>query len=141
MASSPSCWRRELLCPMKTTVRCRSSTVKSTVAADSAREQIHQRYNYSNDFLDGLAHVTAAVETYQLPQTLIADFKSKLSTVGGQAFPAAVELEDSLGQKFDITSLRGKYVYIDVWASWCAPCIKEIPSLLKLEADTASQTE
>ncbi len=98
-------------------------------------------YNYSNDFLDGLAHVTAAVETYQLPQTLIADFKSKLSTVGGQAFPAAVELEDSLGQKFDFTSLRGKYVYIDLWASWCVPCIKEIPYLLKLEADTASQTE
>ena len=80
-------------------------------------------------------------ETYQLPQTLIADFKSKLSTVGGQAFPAAVELEDSLGQKFDITSLRGKYVYIDLWASWCVPCIKEIPSLLKLGEETASQTE
>lgn len=93
-------------------------------------------YNYSNDFLDGLAHVTAAVETYQLPQTLIADFKSKLSTVGGQAFPAAVELEDSIGQKFDFASLRGKYVYIDLWASWCVPCIKEIPSLLKLEAAT-----
>lgn len=93
-------------------------------------------YNYSANFLDGLSHVTTAVETYQLPQTLIADFKSKLSTVGGQAFPEGVELEDSLGQKFDFASLRGKYVYIDLWASWCVPCIKEIPSLLKLEEAT-----
>lgn len=93
-------------------------------------------YNYSANFLDGLAHVTAAVETYRLPQSLIDDFKSKLSTVGGQAFPEAVELEDSLGQTFDLASLRGKYVYIDLWASWCVPCIKEIPSLLKLEEAT-----
>ena len=96
-------------------------------------------YNYSANFLDGLAHVTAAVETYRLPQSLIDDFKSKLSTVGGQAFPEAVELEDSLGQTFDLASLRGKYVYIDLWASWCVPCIKEIPSLLKLEEATKDQ--
>lgn len=93
-------------------------------------------YNYSANFLDGLSRVTAAVETYQLPQSLIADFKSKLSTVGGQAFPEGVELEDSLGRKFDFASLRGKYVYIDLWASWCVPCIKEVPSLLKLEEAT-----
>ena len=29
----------------------------------------------------------------------------------------------------------GKYVFIDLWASWCIPCIKEIPHLKQLEKD------
>jgi len=37
------------------------------------------------------------------------------------------------GKTISLKSLRGKYVYIDVWATWCAPCIAEIPSLKKLE--------
>ena len=37
------------------------------------------------------------------------------------------------GKMVSLKSLRGKYVYIDIWATWCAPCIAEIPSLKKLE--------
>ncbi|HEV2832380.1 MAG TPA: TlpA disulfide reductase family protein, partial [Hanamia sp.] len=32
-----------------------------------------------------------------------------------------------------LESLHGKYVYIDIWATWCAPCIAEIPHLKELE--------
>lgn len=39
------------------------------------------------------------------------------------------------GEMVSLKSLRGKYVYIDVWATWCAPCIAEIPSLKKLEEE------
>jgi thiol-disulfide isomerase/thioredoxin len=34
-----------------------------------------------------------------------------------------------------LKDLRGKYVYIDVWATWCAPCKAEIPFLTKVEED------
>jgi thiol-disulfide isomerase/thioredoxin len=33
-----------------------------------------------------------------------------------------------------LQNLRGKFVYIDVWATWCGPCKAEIPYLKKLEA-------
>jgi thiol-disulfide isomerase/thioredoxin len=32
-----------------------------------------------------------------------------------------------------LKSMQGSYVYIDLWATWCAPCIAEIPDLKKLE--------
>lgn len=37
------------------------------------------------------------------------------------------------GKQVSLEQLRGKYVYIDVWATWCGPCRGEIPHLKKLE--------
>jgi thiol-disulfide isomerase/thioredoxin len=37
------------------------------------------------------------------------------------------------GNILKLEDLRGKYVYIDVWATWCNPCIKELPALKTLQ--------
>jgi len=37
------------------------------------------------------------------------------------------------GKMISLSDLKGKYVYIDVWATWCGPCIKQVPYLKKLE--------
>lgn len=39
------------------------------------------------------------------------------------------------GTETSLEELAGKYVYVDVWATWCGPCIGEIPSLKEVEAD------
>jgi thiol-disulfide isomerase/thioredoxin len=44
-------------------------------------------------------------------------------------------LADVNGKRVSLKDLRGKYVYIDFWATWCVPCIKEIPSLKKTEEE------
>ena len=40
---------------------------------------------------------------------------------------------DVNGKQMSLRDFRGKYVYIDMWATWCGPCQKELPYLKKLE--------
>lgn len=43
------------------------------------------------------------------------------------------------GNAVKLENLSGKFVYIDVWATWCSPCIAEIPHLKKLEMEMHGQ--
>lgn len=36
------------------------------------------------------------------------------------------------GGRFDLAEQRGRWVVVNYWATWCAPCIKEIPELSEL---------
>lgn len=42
---------------------------------------------------------------------------------------------DVNGKMISLSSLKGKYVYIDIWATWCVPCKAEIPYVQKLEEE------
>jgi thiol-disulfide isomerase/thioredoxin len=43
------------------------------------------------------------------------------------------------GKPFDLRSLRGDVVVVNVWASWCAPCIAEAPGLQRVHAQTEAE--
>lgn len=42
---------------------------------------------------------------------------------------------DQSDEMISLSSFKGSIVYVDVWATWCGPCIAEIPSLEKLQKD------
>lgn len=45
----------------------------------------------------------------------------------------ALELADTNGNKVSLESLKGRWVMINYWASWCAPCTTELPHLEALQ--------
>jgi len=53
----------------------------------------------------------------------------KLNNTASPSF----DYENFKGGKTKLEDLRGKYVYIDVWATWCGPCRAEIPHLKEVE--------
>jgi thiol-disulfide isomerase/thioredoxin len=52
----------------------------------------------------------------------------------GKPSPTFVNYENYKGGTTSLSDLKGKYVYVDVWATWCGPCKKEIPFLKEVEA-------
>lgn len=51
----------------------------------------------------------------------------------GAALPA-LTVKDPDGQELALAGLKGRPVIVNLWATWCAPCVAELPTLEKLAA-------
>jgi thiol-disulfide isomerase/thioredoxin len=49
--------------------------------------------------------------------------------------PPRVEFRTTGGTRMTLDALRGKVVVLDFWATWCAPCLVEMPRLRRLHAE------
>lgn len=71
---------------------------------------------------------------FKVGQSRIAFAKSQMpvdSLSIGQVM--VLTLTDSLGQPTPVSDYRGKFVLIEVWASWCRPCIQAMPNIIQAQ--------
>ncbi len=69
----------------------------------------------------------------ELSTTLSAEYDKAALLLSGKTAPDFL-LNDKEGNSVSLGSLRGKAIYIDFWASWCAPCRAEMPHSQQLYA-------
>jgi thiol-disulfide isomerase/thioredoxin len=89
--------------------------------ANNNLEAVYNLYKVSNQNTENLSEVTSS-------------FKVLSNLTPGKASPS-FDYENFKGGKTSLEDLKGKVVYVDVWATWCGPCLREIPALKILEAD------
>jgi thiol-disulfide isomerase/thioredoxin len=56
-----------------------------------------------------------------------------------QAAVAGIPMRGLDGRPFTVAEFRGKVVVLDVWATWCAPCLAELPTLRRLSRGEAGR--
>lgn len=78
------------------------------------------------------AYMKAAVNA-DYKEEITKTYNRYFAIAKGQPSPKFNDYENYEGGTMSLDDFKGKYVYIDVWATWCIPCTKEIPFLEKVE--------
>jgi thiol-disulfide isomerase/thioredoxin len=72
---------------------------------------------------------TSSVHAWNRPPAALAKL---VPDAAPKNIPAAAFFDDR-GQRLSLETFHGRYVLLNLWATWCAPCVRELPALARLQ--------
>jgi peroxiredoxin len=110
--------------------------VKANSASPASAFIVSNVYGYGaiEEMKEGLAMLDASLANSTYYLSLSEKIKKLEAVAVGQMAPDFT-MNDPEGNPVSLSSFKGKYVLVDFWASWCGPCRRENPNVVKLYAE------
>lgn len=83
----------------------------------------------------GLGREISVITQSALLKAGIMDVQPENTTTTKQNFDYNFSVKDLDGKKLDMKDLKGKVIFLNLWATWCGPCRVEMPSIQSLYND------
>ena len=109
----------------------KNDIIRNDLLYDAAQLNITQTKDLENYFNTYMSFATDSTHIENITKSY-----NKLSLVNkGKPSPKFTNYENYAGGTTSLDDFKGKYVYIDIWATWCGPCKAEIPFLKEIEKE------
>jgi len=106
-----------------------NQTIKNELIFSQAEYDIYQTVDFEEFY-----RIFMEASTNEENNAKITKIYNQLKKLNkGQPSPKFIDYEKHSGGTLSLDELKGKYIYIDVWATWCVPCIAELPDLQRVE--------
>ena len=105
----------------------KSTKIKDQIVSMLFRQVSPKNKNFEQSYNEILPLLTSEIKKEKLK-------KRYLSAQSTQPEMKVMDFvyENHKGGKTSLNELKGKILYVEIWATWCGPCIKEMPSLTDL---------
>jgi thiol-disulfide isomerase/thioredoxin len=110
-----------------------SSIKNDTLKAFFILEELPRFKALNKKYIDFMKPFREAIELSDYVKGKVEEHEAKIRSTGAGSPGAEFICKDINDKEVSFSDLKGKYIYIDVWAMWCSPCKQEIPHLKKLE--------
>jgi len=91
-----------------------------------------QIHNISQDTMSSIIDNFSSYSKNSIYFDYLKSLYEKITSIKEGVLAPNFTSKDIDGKQNSLYDFRGKYVYIDFWASWCAPCIEKFPEMKKI---------
>lgn len=117
-----------------TIIKLITEQITSSKVKDHLLYYLASKLNSPEEYIATYNSVVHNIADDKLKEKLELIYNSKIKLASGSPSPL-FELKDTTGNSVSLTDLKGSLVYIDIWATWCKPCLNQIPYFKEIEEE------